>query len=102
MITTIKSTHINMFFHFITERRDGEDDERTERGSDRRPWTRPEVRAVEKHMQTFITDLVTPGKLDCLRVKRRCGAALRDRSWKQIKFYVYNRILKKRKMQNND
>lgn len=53
-------------------------------------------------MQSFINDLVTPGKLDCLQVKRRCGAVLRERSWKQIKFYVYNRVLKRRRMQSTE
>lgn len=84
---------------FDTERREEKGDEKN---SDKCPWTQPEVCAVEKHMQSFINDLVTPGKLDCLQVKRRCGAVLRGRSWKQIKFYVYNRILKRRRMQNTE
>lgn len=101
----------NIFFSYIdkilynvqktsdTERREEEGDEKS---SDKCPWTQPEVCAVEKHMQSFINDLVTPGKLDCLQVKRRCGAVLRERSWKQIKFYVYNRVLKRRRMQSNE
>lgn len=84
---------------FDTERREEKGDEKS---SDKCPWTQPEVCAVEKHMQSFINDLVTPGKLDCLQVKRRCGAVLRGRSWKQIKFYVYNRVLKRRRMQSTE
>lgn len=82
---------------FDIERREEKGDEKS---LDKCFWIQFEVCAVEKYMQFFINDLVTSGKLDCLQVKRRCGAVFRGRLWKQIKFYVYNRVLKRRRMQS--
>ncbi|XP_061620861.1 uncharacterized protein LOC133473276 isoform X1 [Phyllopteryx taeniolatus] len=61
-------------------------------------WSQQEVQAVKKHMSRFITSCIVPGKNDCEECLRADPKALKNRNWKNIKFYVYNRIrVKQRK-----
>ncbi len=58
----------------------------------RKMWEKEEIRAVERHMMSFITSCCVPGKSDsdkCLQLEK---VALKNRSWSAIKFYVKNRI----------
>lgn len=47
---------------------------------------------VERHMRRFLQSLTVPGKADCERCLLAEAEALKERDWKSIKFYVYNRI----------
>ncbi|KAL7877387.1 hypothetical protein SRHO_G00040300 [Serrasalmus rhombeus] len=58
----------------------------------KRPWKQPEVQAVERHMNRFITACTVPAKSDCERCLRAEPEALKNRDWQNLKFYVYNRI----------
>lgn len=59
----------------------------------KRKWSTEEVKAVEKSLMDFIRMGKTPGKQDCERCIVASPAALAERDWKGIKFYVYNRII---------
>ncbi|XP_039537842.1 uncharacterized protein LOC120486059 isoform X3 [Pimephales promelas] len=56
------------------------------------PWQQTEVQAVERHMQRFITSLTVPAKSDCEKCLKAEPGALKNRDWKNVKFYIYNRI----------
>ncbi|XP_051980797.1 uncharacterized protein LOC127642110 [Xyrauchen texanus] len=56
------------------------------------PWQQTEVQAVERHMQRFITSLTVPAKSDCEKCLKAEPGALKNRDWKTVKFYIYNRI----------
>ncbi|KAL7877361.1 hypothetical protein SRHO_G00040040 [Serrasalmus rhombeus] len=58
----------------------------------KRPWKQPEVQAVERHMNRFITACTVPAKSDCERCLRAEPEALKNRDWQNLKFYVYDRI----------
>jgi len=47
---------------------------------------------VERHMQRFITSLTVPAKSDCEKCLKAEPGALKNRDWKNVKFYIYNRI----------
>lgn len=57
----------------------------------KRKWSSEEQKAVLNKMKRFVTELKVPGKLDCDSCKNS-SAALVDRSWRDIKYFVYNRI----------
>ncbi|XP_043094725.1 uncharacterized protein rnf214 isoform X2 [Puntigrus tetrazona] len=56
------------------------------------PWQQTEVQAVERHMMRFITSFTVPGKTDCEKCLKAEPEALRNRDWKNVKFFIYNRI----------
>ncbi|XP_039537519.1 uncharacterized protein LOC120485803 [Pimephales promelas] len=58
----------------------------------RRVWEKEEIHAVEKHMMSFITSCRVPGKSDCDKCLNLEKAALKNRNWLAIKFYIKNRI----------
>ncbi|KAI4905149.1 hypothetical protein NFI96_011546, partial [Prochilodus magdalenae] len=65
------------------------------------PWQQTEVQAVERHMNRFLTSCIVPSKSDCEKCLRAEPEALKNRDWKNLKFYVYNRITAyKRKIQH--
>ncbi|XP_061187044.1 uncharacterized protein LOC133195202 [Saccostrea echinata] len=93
-----KSIKFCVYNKIQTQRKQGKMGKVVAKSTNKQPWNQLEVCAVEKNMHKFITNCETPGKLDCLRVKRRCSSALQNRTWQQIKYYVYNRVLQIRKM----
>ncbi|XP_054872280.1 uncharacterized protein LOC111580096 isoform X3 [Amphiprion ocellaris] len=58
----------------------------------RRMWEKEEIRAVEKHMMSFINTCRVPGKSDCEKCLELEKVALKGRDWLGIKFYIKNRI----------
>ncbi|XP_026195542.1 uncharacterized protein LOC113148187 isoform X2 [Anabas testudineus] len=58
----------------------------------KRPWTEPEREAVHKHLGRFIAERRVPGKEHCTMCLTE-EKALRQRSWKDVKNFVYNRIV---------
>ncbi|XP_016309118.1 uncharacterized protein LOC107663407 isoform X4 [Sinocyclocheilus anshuiensis] len=56
------------------------------------PWQQTEVQAVERHMMRFITSFTVPGKSDCEKCLKAEPGALKNRDWKNVKFFIYNRI----------
>uniref|UniRef100_A0A9J7ZFM4 SET domain-containing protein n=2 Tax=Cyprinus carpio carpio TaxID=630221 RepID=A0A9J7ZFM4_CYPCA len=56
------------------------------------PWQQTEVQAVERHMMRFITSFTVPGKSDCEKCLKAEPEALKNRDWKNVKFFIYNRI----------
>ncbi|XP_051502746.1 uncharacterized protein LOC127411307 isoform X2 [Myxocyprinus asiaticus] len=56
------------------------------------PWQQTEVQAVERHMKQFITSCTVPAKSDCEKCLKAELEALKNRDWKNLKFYIYNRI----------
>ncbi|XP_052413409.1 uncharacterized protein LOC127958551 isoform X2 [Carassius gibelio] len=56
------------------------------------PWQQTEVQAVERHMMRFITSFTVPGKTDCEKCLKAEPEALKNRDWKNVKFFIYNRI----------
>ncbi|XP_067278152.1 uncharacterized protein [Pseudorasbora parva] len=61
------------------------------------PWQQIEVQAVERHMKRFITSLTVPAKSDCDKCLKAEPEALKNRDWKTVKFYIYNRITASKK-----
>ncbi|KAK7492795.1 hypothetical protein BaRGS_00015933 [Batillaria attramentaria] len=62
----------------------------------KRPWSKEEVSAVHKHLSQCIIMNRVPQKHE---VERALAAepALRKRKWKDVKYFVYNLLNKKRK-----
>ncbi|RXN13663.1 N-lysine methyltransferase SETD8 [Labeo rohita] len=58
----------------------------------RTPWQQAEVQAVERHLKQCIVSGTVPSKSDCEKCLKAEPEALRNRDWKTVKFYVYNRI----------
>lgn len=55
----------------------------------KRPWSEEEKAAVDKHLAKFMALRKTPGKMECLMCIED-EPALKNRSWKDIKNFVYN------------
>jgi len=67
----------------------------------RTAWTPEEVQAVERHLNTFIKSFTVPGKYDCDKCLEAEPVALKNRTWKNVKFFVHNRITtNKKKLQH--
>lgn len=58
----------------------------------KKPWSEGERDAVRKHMGKFITERRVPGKENCMRCVT-AEKALAQRSWKDVKNFVYNSIV---------
>ncbi len=58
----------------------------------RRQWSDAESMAVKKHLGKYLAERRVPGKEDCLRTIK-AEKALRGRSWRNVKDYVYNKIV---------
>ena len=58
------------------------------------PWTEEEVAAVKSHLSKFFYLNTVPGKQDCEECKKKSGTILERRSWRQIKYFVHNKIRK--------
>lgn len=74
--------------------KDLQEPHRTKRSSqnERRRWSLEEIKAVEKTMMEFIMSGKVPGKAQCMNCIESSPAALQNRSWEGVKFYVKNRI----------
>ncbi|XP_026198993.1 uncharacterized protein LOC113150625 isoform X2 [Anabas testudineus] len=59
---------------------------------DKKKWKEAEVRAVERHMMSFIQGHKVPQKSDCFQCLEAEPHALKSRTWKGVKNYVRNRI----------
>lgn len=70
-------------------------------GKKKTPWKRTEVEAVERHMDRFITSCIVPVKSDCEKCLQAEPEALKNRDWKNLKYYIYNRSMasKRKKLQ---
>lgn len=65
----------------------------------KRPWNEQERSAVHRHLAKFIALKKVPGKQDCLMCITKESPVLRARTWKDVKYLVYNEIVKaKRKL----
>ena len=62
----------------------------------KRRWSIEEKAAVERHLNRFLQTLKVPGKRDCEEAVEN-EDALQSRSWKNVKFYVYNCIQTKKR-----
>ncbi|XP_046691727.1 uncharacterized protein LOC124376601 isoform X2 [Silurus meridionalis] len=58
----------------------------------KKKWDTSEVKAVEKHLYTFIKSCRVPGKKECEDCIKAEPVALKDRDWLAVKFFVKNRI----------
>ncbi|KAJ8310494.1 hypothetical protein KUTeg_012359 [Tegillarca granosa] len=54
------------------------------------PWSKEEIRAVERRLGKFLQLKKIPGKKDCEEAKLK-ETALNNRSWQKIKHYIRNR-----------
>ncbi|CAG5925515.1 unnamed protein product [Menidia menidia] len=73
-------------------KRQEEPQQRTESSKVKLKWEEEEVRAVERHLMSYIEEQEVPPKSDCVRCLEAEPRALRTRSWRGIKDYVRNRI----------
>ncbi|XP_067314744.1 uncharacterized protein [Pseudorasbora parva] len=58
----------------------------------KRAWSEEERAAVHKHLGRFIAERRVPGKLECAKCLEE-ERALKARSWKDVKNFVYNAIV---------
>lgn len=66
----------------------------------KRPWTDQEKTAAQRRMAKFIALRKVPGKNDCLLCIEKESPVLNTRTWKDIKYFVYNEIIRiKRKLE---
>lgn len=56
------------------------------------PWTEEESKAVKLHMSKHFLLKKLPGKKECVQCIEKSGSILNRRTWRQIKYFVYNRI----------
>lgn len=66
----------------------------------KRPWTDEEKKAVKRQMAKFIALRKVPGKNDCALCIGMESPVLRTRTWKDIKYFVYNEIIKIKRQLN--
>ena len=66
-----------------------------------RKWSDKEKQAVQKHMTTFLKTFKTPGKVDCEKCILASGSSLKNRSWTDVKNYVYNQNCSRKKSAKN-
>ncbi|KAL7374523.1 hypothetical protein ABVT39_002265 [Epinephelus coioides] len=64
----------------------------------RRRWSFEERTAVQRRMAQFIAHRKVPVKNDCLLCIEKESPVLNTRTWKDVKYCVYNEILKVEKM----
>ena len=57
---------------------------------ERRPWSHIEQNAVRQHLGNYFVMKKLPGKLEIETAKCKAGAALSQRPWKQIKYFIKN------------
>jgi hypothetical protein len=62
-------------------------------GVKRVSWTCEEKLAIENQLKKFITMMKVPGKRACEEALQK-ESALKERSWKAVKYYIHNCILK--------
>ena len=62
----------------------------------RRPWTVEELNAVKKQLRESLATNQVPQKHQAEQAKANEPIILKDRSWKDIKFCVYNMVQKTR------
>lgn len=59
------------------------------------PWTEDESNAIKKYLSKHFLLKSLAGKKECLDCMQKSGSILNRRNWKQVKYFVYNRIHKK-------
>lgn len=64
---------------------------------EKRPWSQQEKHRVQQYMACFISMRKVPGKIDCQMCIDQSSSALHSRTWKDVKYYVYNEIVKIKK-----
>lgn len=57
----------------------------------RQKWLEEEQKAVEHHLKVHLKLRKTPGKNACDDCLKQAGDVLNGRSWKDVKYYVYNK-----------
>ncbi|XP_067248867.1 uncharacterized protein [Chanodichthys erythropterus] len=73
--------------------------ERVVKNRSKRPWNDQERTAVKRRLAKKIALKMVPGKQDCLMCIAKESPVLSARTWKDVKYFVYNEILKvKRKL----
>ncbi|XP_054860120.1 RNA polymerase-associated protein LEO1-like isoform X2 [Amphiprion ocellaris] len=60
----------------------------------KRPWNERERTAVKRHLGKFIALQKVPTKQDCLMCIDKESSVLRARRWTDVKYFVYNEIVK--------
>lgn len=68
---------------------DSEDEKTHRRKITHRKWTDEEIKAVKKHLHSFIQKKINPGKAKCLAVLKK-EPVLHNRTWMQLNTYVNN------------
>ena len=58
----------------------------------KKPWKKEEIAAVEKHMAACFSMNKVPQKHEAIRCKQAESSVLKHRSWKDIKYFVYNHL----------
>ncbi|XP_072243463.1 uncharacterized protein [Leuresthes tenuis] len=95
-ITTLQRQREKGSFKKSSERgkrpRRVEPQQRTDSTKAKLKWDEEEVRAVEKHLMSFIKEGRVPQKNDCVQCLEAESHALKARTWKGVKDYVRNRI----------
>jgi hypothetical protein len=54
-------------------------------------WTAAEKQAIDRQLGRFVTTMKVPGRLECIQAISK-EPVLRNRTWKNVKYNVYNRI----------
>ena len=62
--------------------------------SKRRPWTQEEINAIKKHLSGHLSMNKIPRQHEALKCKEAERIVLKHRTWKDIKYFVYNRVSK--------
>ncbi|XP_074548966.1 uncharacterized protein LOC141807087 [Halichoeres trimaculatus] len=76
------------------EQSDGNSPDIEAKKQGKRPWTEKERNAVKRRLTKFIALKKVPAKQDCLMCIAKESPALKARTWKDVKYFVYNEIVK--------
>lgn len=78
----------------VSRETESEDEKTNRRKVTHRKWTDEEIKAVKKHLQSYIQKKINPGKAKYMAVLKK-EPVLQNRTWMQLNTYV-NNIYKKK------
>ncbi|KAL7404643.1 hypothetical protein ABVT39_017549 [Epinephelus coioides] len=84
-------------YHADADAADDDDDD-VSKVRTRRRWSAEGRTAVQRRMAQFVALRKVPAKNDCLLCIEKEFPVLSTRTWKDVKYFVYNKILKVEKM----
>nr|XP_023030001.1 uncharacterized protein LOC111517932 [Leptinotarsa decemlineata] len=94
-------TPVDEDHHFSTKSNEGNDFKRKGMGKKtklRGSWSSKQKSLMEKFFKKHICEKITPKKEECLQLRNEYKDMFEDKTWVQIKVFIYNTFRKEKKM----